>query len=169
MTVQDLETLYDYGYWADRRLFEVISRIPPEQFTKSVGGAYGSIRNTLVHIMSAEWGWLERCGGPKRGPKLNADDYPTVESVRETWSKIENYTRKFLSELNDEDIDRKAEYLNDKGEKRAMPLGELMQHAANHGTHHRGQVAMILRLLDHTPGNFDILFYYAEKHGVPAF
>ena len=169
MTVKDLETLYDYGYWADRKLFEVISRIPPEQFTQSVGGALGSIRNTLVHIMSAEWGWLERCGGPKRGPKLNANDYPTVESVRETWDKIEQYTRKFLSELTDDDIGRNAEYLNDKGEKRAMPLGELMQHAANHGTHHRGQVAMILRLLDHTPGNFDILFYYAEKHGVPAF
>jgi uncharacterized damage-inducible protein DinB len=169
MTVKDLETLYDYGYWADRKLFEAISRIPPEQFTQSVGGAFGSIRNTLVHIMSAEWGWLERCGGPKRGPKLNANDYPTVESVRETWNKIEKYTRKFLSELNDDDIGRNAEYLNDKGEKRAMPLGELMQHAANHGTHHRGQVAMILRLLDHTPGNFDILFYYAEKHGVPAF
>ena len=169
MTVKDLETLYDYGYWADRKLFEVISRIPPQQFTQSVGGALGSIRNTLVHIMSAEWGWLERCGGPKRGPKLNANDYPTVESVRETWDKIEQYTRKFLSELTDDDIGRNAEYLNDKGEKRAMPLGELMQHAANHGTHHRGQVAMILRLLDHTPGNFDILFYYAEKHGVPAF
>ena len=169
MTVKDLETLYDYGYWADRKLFEVISRIPPEQFTQSVGGALGSIRNTLVHIMSAEWGWLERCGGPKRGPKLNANDYPTVESVRETWNNIEQYTRKFLSELTDDDIGRNAEYLNDKGEKREMPLGELMQHAANHGTHHRGQVAMILRLLDHTPGNFDILFYYAEKHGVPAF
>jgi uncharacterized damage-inducible protein DinB len=169
MTVKDLETLYDYGYWADRKLFDVISHIPPEQFTQSVGGALGSIRNTFVHIMSAEWGWLERCGGPKRGPKLNANDYPTVESVRETWNKIEQHTRKFLSELNDDDIGRNAEYLNDKGEKRAMPLGELMQHAANHGTHHRGQVAMILRLLDHTPGNFDILFYYAEKHGVPAF
>jgi len=169
MTVKDLETLYDYGYWADRKLFEVISRIPPQQFTQSVGGALGSIRNTLVHIMSAEWGWLERCGGPKRGPKLNANDYPTVETVRETWDKIEQYTRKFLSELTDDDIGHNAEYLNDKGEKRAMPLGELMQHAANHGTHHRGQVAMILRLLDHTPGNFDILFYYAEKHGVPAF
>jgi uncharacterized damage-inducible protein DinB len=169
MTVKDLETLFDYGYWADRKLFEAVSGIPPEQFTQSVGGAFGSIRNTLVHIMSAEWGWLERCGGPERGPKLNANDYPTVESVRETWNKIEKYTRKFLSELNDDDIGRNAEYLNDKGEKRAMPLGELMQHAANHGTHHRGQVAMILRLLDHTPGNFDILFYYAEKRGVPAF
>jgi uncharacterized damage-inducible protein DinB len=44
-----------------------------------------------------------------------------------------------------------------------MPLGELMQHAIVHGVHHRGQVALLLRLLGYAPGNFDILFYYGEK------
>ena len=169
MTVNDLEALYDYGYWANRKLFDVISQLTPEQFTRPVGGSYGSIRNTLVHILSAEWGWLGRCGGPDRGPRLNPADYPTAESLNQTWSKVEAYVREFLSNLKDEDVDRNAEYLNDAGEKRSMPLGELMQHGANHGVHHRGQVALMLRLLGYTPGNFDILFYYADKRGVPAF
>ena len=169
MTVKDLEALYDYGYWANKKLFDVIAQLTPEQFTRHVGGSYGSIRNTLVHILSAEWGWLSRCGGPERGPRLDPADYPTAESLNQTWSKVEGYVREFLSKLNDEDLARNAEYMNDAGQKRSMPLGELMQHAANHGVHHRGQVALILRLLGYTPGNFDILFYYAEKHGVPAF
>ena len=81
MTVDDLEVLYDYGYWANAHLFQVLSDLPPADFTKSVAGSYGSIRNTLVHAMSAEWGWLDRCGGPERGPSLNADDFPDLESV----------------------------------------------------------------------------------------
>ena|SRR5436309_1891737 len=169
MTVQDLEDLYDYGYWANKKLFGVMSQLTPEQFTQSVGGSYGSIRNTLVHILSAEWGWLDRCGGPKRGPRLNPADYPTLESLLEIWSKVEGYVREFLSTLKDEDLRRNAEYMNDAGEKRSMPIGELMQHAANHGVHHRGQVALMLRLLGYAPGNFDILFYFAERRGVPAF
>jgi len=167
MTVKDIETLYDYGDWANKKLFNVISQLAPEQFTRSVGGSYGSIRNTLVHALSAEWGWLDRCGGQERGPTLNAADYPTLESVITTWARVEGYVREFLSKLKDEDLVRNAEYGTENG-KRSMPVGELMHHAANHAVHHRGQVALMLRLLDYTPGNFDILFYYAEKRGVSA-
>jgi uncharacterized damage-inducible protein DinB len=168
MTIKDLEGFYDYSYWANRKLFHVISQLTEEQFTRPVGGSYGSIRNTMVHALSAEWGWLSRCGGPERGPRLNPGDYPTVESLIEAWSKVEVYVRQFLSELKDEDLARNVEYMNDRAEKRSMTLGELMQHAANHGVHHRGQVALLLRLLGYVPGNFDILFYYAAKRGVPA-
>jgi len=46
MTAKDLEALFDYSYWANRKLFEVFSQLTPEQFTQLVGGSYGSIRNT---------------------------------------------------------------------------------------------------------------------------
>ena len=167
MTIKDLEVLYDYGYWANRRLFEVIA-LTAEQFTRPVAGGHGSIRNTMVHVLSAEAGWLDRCGGPKRGPRLNPDDFPTVESVIQAWNKVEAQVREFLARLKDEDLARNAEYETDRPGKVSMPLGELMQHAANHAVHHRGQIALLLRLLGHAPGNFDILFYFAEKRGVRA-
>ncbi|MDQ1473743.1 MAG: toxin ParE1/3/4, partial [Bryobacterales bacterium] len=55
MTVNDLETLFDYGYWANRKLFVVLSQLTAEQFTQPVAGSYGSVRNTMVHVLSAEW------------------------------------------------------------------------------------------------------------------
>ena len=168
MTVKDLEGLYDYGYWANKKLLQAVSPLTPEQFTQVVAGSYGSIRNTLVHILSAEWGWLSRCGGPERGPALKPTDYPTVETVVHTWGTVEANVRAFLSKLKDEDLVRQAEYVNPRGEKRSMPLGEMMQHAANHGVHHRGQVALLLRLLGQVPGDFDLIHYYAERRGVSA-
>ena len=50
----DLETLFDYGYWANRKLFEVLRQLTTVQFTQPVAGSYGSVRNTLVHTLSAE-------------------------------------------------------------------------------------------------------------------
>ncbi|HEY3823030.1 MAG TPA: DinB family protein [Bryobacteraceae bacterium] len=41
-------------------------------------------------------------------------------------------------------------------------LSAMMHHAAIHGVHHRGQVAMLLRSLGYVPGDFDMLFYYVQ-------
>jgi len=163
MNVRDLELLYDYGYWANRHLFAVMAELSPDEFTRNVAGSYGSLRNTLVHSMSAEWGWIDRCGGQARGPALAADDFPDLESVTTTWAKVEGYVRDFLSRLSDDDLSRVIVFTLGSGAERAMPLGELLHHGAAHGAHHRGQVALLLRMLGHAPGNFDMLFYYAAR------
>jgi uncharacterized damage-inducible protein DinB len=164
MTVDDLRRLYDYSYWANRTLFHVMDQMAAEQFTQAVAGSYGSVRNTMVHVLSAEWGWLERCGGPPRGPQLSADDYPTVAALAGAWAMVEAHMRGFLDSLRDDDLDRLVEFVVPRGhEKRIMSVGELLQHAANHGVHHRGQVALLIRLLGYTPGNVDMLIYDAAK------
>jgi uncharacterized damage-inducible protein DinB len=162
VTVDDFRTLFEYGWWANARLFSVVSKLTPEEFTREVAGSYGSIRNTLVHAMSAEWGWLERSGGAARGEKLNPADYPTAESVTRTWEKVECSVRDFLGSLTDADLSRAVEFSIGGEPKRAMQVGQLLHHAAIHGVHHRGQVALLLRSLGHPPGNFDLLFYYPE-------
>ena len=168
MRVSDLERLFDYGYWANRKLLDVISQLPTDQFTQPVAGSYESIRNTLVHVMSAEWGWLDRCGGPQRGERLKPDDYPTLESLVDAWTRVEQHMREFLSGLTDDDLTRDIQFAFGSGPTYSIPLGDLMQHAAVHAVHHRGQVALLLRMLGHVPGNFDLLFYDAGRRSVPA-
>ena len=162
MTAKDLEALFDYGYWANGTFFEVLAQLTDEQFIEPVSGSYGSIRNTLVHMLSAEWGWLARCGGAARGLALDATDYPTLSSVRARWRQVEGHMREFLSSLRDEDLERAVEFSIGQGPKKVMRLGELMHHAAIHGVHHRGQVALLLRSMGYTPGNADILVYYGR-------
>jgi uncharacterized damage-inducible protein DinB len=161
MTVKDLLRLYEYGYWANAKLFPVIAQLTPDQFTHAVVGGHGSIRNTIVHVMSAEWGWISRCGGPERGPALKPAEFPTVESVLETWKKVEGYVRELLGRISD--LSREVEFSLPGLENRSMAIGELLQHGAIHAVHHRGQVAVMLRMLGHTPGNLDVLFHDAER------
>ena len=166
MRVEDLERLYAHNYWANQKLLGVISQLTPEQYTQSVAGSYSSIRNTLVHVMSAEWGWLDRCGGPPRGEKLKSEDYPTLESLVTKWSTVEGYMRSFLAGLTDEDLSRIIEF-SLGGPTNRVALGHLLQHGAIHAAHHRGQVALLLRMLGYTPGNFDLVLWDVEN-SVPA-
>lgn len=168
MRVSDLQRLYDYHYWANRKLLGVVAWLTPEQFTRRVAGSYGSIRNTLVHVLSAEWGWLDRCGGPERGERLDPWDYPTVDSVTQAWMRVEGYMRDFLSGLEDESLGRHIEFALEAGEKQSVPLGDLVLHAAVHAVHHRGQVALLLRALGFVPGNFDVLVYVGDQQRAPA-
>jgi hypothetical protein len=57
------------------------------------------IGRTTTCARSAEWDWLERCGGAARGPALNARDYPTATSLFERWGQVETAVRDFLSTL----------------------------------------------------------------------
>ena len=162
MTPADIARRFAYSYWANRKLFAVVDQLTPSEFTQTVAGSYGSVRNTLVHMLSAEWGWVARCGGPSRGPALKADDYPTFESIIEKWLTVEGYVDDFLVSLTDDDLQRVIEFDIGGGPKSA-PVVQLLEHALTHSVHHRGQLALLLRVLGYAPGNVDLLFYDAER------
>ena len=168
MLSRDLEVLFDYSYWANERLFRVVASLSPDEFTRHVAGSYGSVQKTLVHALSTEWGWLDRCGGLKRGARLEPADYPTPQRLLEDWTKVEAGMRALLGTLSSDDLARMVSYPGSDGSPRSMPVGELLHHTTSHTAHYRAQTALLLRELGHPPGNFDLLFYYAEKKGVSA-
>jgi uncharacterized damage-inducible protein DinB len=169
MTVADLETLYDYSYWANAKLCASMSALTAEEFVRQVAGSWASVRSTLVHMMSAEGGWLERAGGPARGPALKAEDFPTLAAVTIYWATQEQKVRAFLRRLSDADLSRRLQFtIPQLSLSSELAIGEMLHHAAIHNSHHRGQVSLLVRALGHAPGDVDILFYYVERDARPG-
>jgi uncharacterized damage-inducible protein DinB len=166
MTIEDIQDLFKYSDWANEKLMKIVEGLSPEEFTRS--GPDRSIRTTFVHMLSAEWGWLARSGGPPRTSRLDPADFPDLGSIVETWSKVKDLRREFLSSLSDEDVNREITYYNPAGEARSLTLGEMMAHAANHNAHHRGQVSLLLRMFGHESCEVDLLLYHGETRGVPV-
>src|ERR1700745_2817451 len=63
ITPEHARTLFAYAAWANRRMLEACVPLPPEQFTRDLGSSFRSVRDTLAHIMAAQWIWLERFHG----------------------------------------------------------------------------------------------------------
>jgi uncharacterized damage-inducible protein DinB len=58
MNKEDIRLLYEYDRWANNRVFQAVSALNAEQFTRDLGGSYRSVRDALLHIIAGEWGWL---------------------------------------------------------------------------------------------------------------
>jgi uncharacterized damage-inducible protein DinB len=71
MRVADIQTLYDYNYWATERILRTAAGVTDEQFATPTRFPWGSLRGTLVHILAGERFWLSRWQGlpaPPPGP-----------------------------------------------------------------------------------------------------
>jgi uncharacterized damage-inducible protein DinB len=154
-----VSTMYAYNRWANERTLDAVSPLTSEQFTRTVGGSFGSLRDTLVHILSAEWIWLERCRGRSPKAMLSPTDFPDVASLRSRWGQVSAEQREFYDAIAPEDLSKIVTYVNTKGETWSYPLEEVLWHVVNHGSYHRGQVTTALRQLGVAPAATDFLLF----------
>ena len=161
--LETIRLLVDYTRWADGRMFDAVAKLTPEQWTKDLGSSLKSTRDTVVHLVSAQWIWMSRWKGDSPKAMLAATDYPTQASIREKWEPLAAQYAAFVAEQTEESVAKPVNYKNLKGEPMSFPLGQLMLHAVNHSTYHRGQVTTLIRQLGAQPVSSDLVVYYAEK------
>ena len=161
--LETIRLLYDYTRWADTRMFDAVSKLSPEQWTKDLGSSLKSARDTVVHVVSAQWIWISRWKGEVPKGMWNAADYPTQASIREKSEALAKDLAAFVAAQTEESLAAPLAYKNLKGDSFSYPLGQLMLHTVNHSTYHRGQVTTLIRQLGAQPLSSDLVVYYAEK------
>jgi uncharacterized damage-inducible protein DinB len=164
MTAGDLATLVDFHYWARDRVLDATAGLTPEQLTRDLGNSFTSVRDTLVHIYWAEWAWYQIWHGSFPAAPLNVEGLLDLESIRRTWRDHEVKVRAFITALGDGDAERVVEFRRPDGTAGAFPIAHMVQHLVNHGTYHRGQLTMMLRLLGtKPPEGMDLIRYYRDQ------
>ncbi len=163
MNKNDIAYLYKYNRWANDRTFEAASKLTSEQFTRDMGSSHASVRDTLAHILAAEWIWLERWNGTSPKALFEPTDFPTIESIKTRLDEVEDGIDRLTNGLTDESLDNVVAYTNTKGEEWKYTLGHMMQHLANHSSYHRGQVTTMLRQLGADVIPVDLLYFEDEK------
>lgn len=171
MTPEGIRLLYDYNAWANHRTLDVCAALSPEQFAKRIESSFPSVRDTLTHILAAEWIWLERWKG--RSPvKAEWDEFAKkfgdFAGLRAHWSEHERQQMEFVAGVTADRLSRSQEIRTLDGTPYTQPLWQMMQHLANHSTYHRGQVTMMLRQLGAKPVSTDLIAFYRESGAAAA-
>jgi uncharacterized damage-inducible protein DinB len=152
MSVAMVRDLYDYHRWANRRLFDIAVALGEETCRREVGAHFSvpTLTRMFAHVYGADLIWLKRWKGssPTESPFF---DIPSMAEVRARWDALEAEQKAFVDGLSEADLGRPIDYKTSRGEAFRAPLGVLLQHVANHATHHRSEIATMLTTLGGSP------------------
>lgn len=163
MTLQAARSLLDYHYWARDRLLDALEALTPDQFRQDLGSNFGSVRSTLLHVVSAEWVWCSRWLGESPSCHLDAADLKTVRDIRARWVEEEARIRGVVDQLGPQGVLGVIQYAHFDGEPQSSVFWHMLQHVVNHASFHRGQVTTMLRQLGaRPPQSQDMIAYYRQ-------
>src|SRR5262245_45982710 len=116
MNIADIRALYEYDRWANARVLGAVEKLNGEGFLRDLLSSHRSVRDTLVHILSAEQVWLARWRGSSPQGHLDPAGFPDVPSLRARWSEIEKQFAELLATLSDERLQAPLSYKTFSGE-----------------------------------------------------
>ena len=154
-----LTILFSHHLWANLQLFEQCADLTAEQLNTTAIGGYGSIQDTLEHIVNAERSYFSRIstGQPYRQPQ----DAPPptiaemIAAIRTTGRSLIEWAPKIRA---DDTVQ-----IDWDGTPRDVPKTILLTQVINHATEHRTQIMAILTQLDIQPPELDGWTYFDEQ------
>jgi uncharacterized damage-inducible protein DinB len=163
MTTTPLLDAFRHHAWATDRLLEVCADLSDEQLATTVPGTYGSILETLRHLVGADASYLHL---------LTDGAVPALEDAEEAaldLAGMRTLAAGFASAFDsvatsDRDGAEDVVRYRDDGTSSHAPYGVRVAQILHHGTDHRSQVCTALTSLGIEPPEIDV-WAYAETEG----
>jgi uncharacterized damage-inducible protein DinB len=159
MTTSLMADAFGHHVWATRRVIDACHQLTPEQLGTVVPGTYGSILDTLRHLVGADAAYLWLLTGG-RTQQIDED----AMSLAELGTAMERHGEAWMSLLaGDPDPDAVLTRHRDDGSAGHAPIGIRLAQAVHHGTDHRSQVCTALTSLGIQPPEIDVWDFGAEQ------
>jgi len=155
-----LVRLLDYHHWAEDQLFAALAELSAADLDATWGGSFGNGRGLLQHVLGAERLWVDRWN-KKAGTGIPT--FPATHSgvdFRDEWQRIKAEQQRFVDSATGDALSRPLTYTNIRGQVKTYTMDDLIMHAVNHGTYHRGQMSQLLRDRGHASPSTDMIIYY---------
>ena len=148
-----LADAFAHHVWATLRLIDTCLALSPEQLETRVPGTYGSIIDTMRHLVGGDsWYMFDMTGDPARRIEADQMDLRALRTAMErdgaAWVQLLNKDpdpEVVLKEVDESD-----------GYERDAPVGIRLAQALHHGTDHRSQICTVLTAIGVQPPSIDV-------------
>ena len=150
-----LDDAFGHHVWATLRLLDACADLTPEQLETNLPGTYGTILDTLRHLVGADRSYLVLLSDGR----VSDIDEPSSDIAALRAAMAANgpvWADVVAGEL---DADREVVRRRDDGSESSAPLGIRLTQVVHHGTDHRSQVCTALTTLGIEPPLIDAWDY----------
>lgn len=156
---------YEYHFAENRKMWERnVASLSQDHFVDEVEYSRGSVRNQVVHMMSADNYWFSGLRGEVMPPDLDPTQFEDRVVIRSHWDKVEQDMRKYLDGLQDEML---LKHPLKEGIDQALITWQILLHVVNHGTDHRAQVLRVMHDFGSDTKEQDYIFYVFDNLKLP--
>ena len=138
---------YRQNEWANLMLIDACRTLSDEQLDATAVGTFGSIRDTLRHIVSAEGGYAHELGSEPARRLRRDDPWPDFDALAD----IASAAADALVAAGDTAPDRIIRVGPEGGEQYDVEAAVILIQAFHHSTEHRSQILTILTMLGVEP------------------
>lgn len=130
-----------YDRWANAAFVARLSEEPEAILDRHAASSFPTLRGTLMHIRDAENAWFLRLtGATMRWPAEPSQGLDTL------MTHVDRFTG-YAMALDEEGLVATCRYHDLKGNPYEQPAWQMIMHALNHSSYHRGQVVTQMRAL----------------------
>lgn len=170
MTPSSCALMAEYNRWMNMRLYDAVAQLTEEEIFEDRGAYFGSLFDTLNHIVVGDTIWLHRFSGhPDLGwmkalmasfahpSSLRQRVASSLSELRDRRERLDGVIGEFGSRITEAQLESRLSYSNTSGQAQTRSFRGLVQHFFNHQTHHRGQATTLLSQAGVDVGVTDLL------------
>ncbi|MCY3982275.1 MAG: DinB family protein [Alphaproteobacteria bacterium] len=160
MFLDHFKTMAAYNRWANGRLYDACAGLSDAERKRNRAAFFGSIHNTLNHILVGDRVWLGRIEGlDDSGTPLDAILFDDFNQLRHARDGEDARIDRVLAAMTEDQLAGDLAYSNLAGTPFRTPMRLVWTHMFNHETHHRGQVHDMLSQAELPPPELDLIYY----------
>jgi uncharacterized damage-inducible protein DinB len=152
-----------YNAWQNNQIIDIVKVMDEEDLRRDRKAFFGSILNTLNHILWGDTIWMSRFSDAFAPPAVPASEHINYTSSPAAWQAARKTADETIigwaAGLADADLRGDLVWVSGMtGTQFCLPRAQCITHLFTHQTHHRGQVHAMLTASGQSAPVTDIVF-----------
>jgi len=149
-----------YNHWANTRMAEWLAGADEEMMTRTIESSFPTLRQTVLHIWTAEHVWLASLREQAAEPTPMKSFEGSTAELLAGWLAASAAFRDYVAGLTPQEL---RGHRGGGGDRPPLAVADIVQHCMNHSTYHRGQLITMGRQAGlQQPPRTDFIYYVRE-------